>query len=1087
MERSEALISKNLAEKIKDIARTAKSEEDLKIGIEKCLEPALKEFGINLQASYEQSILKSGSADAIHGHVVIEYEKPGKLSTSRGQKESIEQLKRYLKGLSREYAGKKEEEALRRVVGIALDGRLILFVRYVGEIAKEETEPETILEPHFQPTLFKIKRIKKDFRIQGPYLVTPESIFTFLLYLRSLSKRPLTPELLSDEFGPKGKIAKEAINTFYSKLVGSDNSTIKTFFKEWDRIFGVIYGQNLDKAERDVQEIAEIYQTKKRVDLKYLLFSIHTYYALIIKLIAIELLSLQEGSLISSFISDLENLSGKDLRERIQNLEQGGSFSEYGINNFLEGSFFGWYLHAWDKEVEELIREMARRLSNFESATMTLAPETTKDLLKKLYQFLVPKELRRDLGEYYTPDWLAEHLIDQTGYSGDLSKKILDPACGSGTFLVLAIKKARERGLAKGAGSEEVAKQILNNIVGFDLNPLAVIAARTNYLLALGNLIRTVRPIEIPVYMCDSIRTPVEYHSQFPEGQKPKTNFYEMATTVGKFRIPAEFVKEFKVDILSHILEECIENNYSHDEFCKRIEKEAKIEASTSLKELYEKVQTLEKEGKNGIWARFIKNAFAPVFKGKFDFVIGNPPWIRWGYLSDEYRAATLEYWKKYGLFSLRGMEARLGGGEKDFSMLFVYACSDMYLKDKGILGFLITQEVFKSKGAGEGFRKFQLGESGAFLGVFHAEDLVKVQPFEDAANKTAMIVLKKGEKTKYPVEYILWQKKKGAGRIDTSLYLKDVLEKTERESLQAKPISKEENSSWQTISKKSASFLAKVAGKPAYKALRGASTEPYGVYWVQIKGVRPDKLLIIDNMNDLGKWEIPKTQASIEPDLVYHAVNGGDIKRWFARSDKYVIISQNPKQRIGYDMKWMKSNLPNTFSYLKNFEAILRRRKSFNKYYDTAKDPFYSMFNISEETFKPFKVAWKRMASDLVAVVLSKDKTPMGYKTIVPTDTTSFVPFSEENEAHFVCALLNSSACRQFVRSFSSAGRGFGAPSIINNINIPKFDSKNKRHKELSKLSMEAHKFASEGKEKELKKVEQMVDKKAKELWANE
>ena len=43
-------------------------------------------------------------------------------------------------------------------------------------------------------------------------------------------------------------------------------------------------------------------------------------------------------------------------------------------------------------------------------------PELTRDLLKQLYQYLVPRHLRHDLGEYYTPDWLAQ--------------RVLDPACG---------------------------------------------------------------------------------------------------------------------------------------------------------------------------------------------------------------------------------------------------------------------------------------------------------------------------------------------------------------------------------------------------------------------------------------------------------------------------------------------------------------------------------------------------------------------------------------------------------------------------------------------------------------------------------
>ena len=71
---------------------------------------------------------------------------------------------------------------------------------------------------------------------------------------------------------------------------------------------------------------------------------------------------------------------------------------------------------------------------------------------------------------------------------------MLDPACGCGTFLVLAIRRILD--YAEGSlvwrtrGEQELVSEILENLVGFALNPLAVIAARTNYLLALGRLSR---------------------------------------------------------------------------------------------------------------------------------------------------------------------------------------------------------------------------------------------------------------------------------------------------------------------------------------------------------------------------------------------------------------------------------------------------------------------------------------------------------------------------------------------------------------------------------------------------------------------
>lgn len=132
----------------------------------------------------------------------------------------------------------------------------------------------------------------------------------------------------------------------------------------------------------------------------------------------------------------------------------------------MEGDFFRWYLYAFDSpELKEAIKEIARGLSEFEPATSTLDPISTRDLLKKLYQYLVPKEVRHRLGEYYTPDWLAELLLNEVGYDGNTLKRFLDPACGSGTFLVLAIQRAIKHGREKEKIPDlEIAKRIVANI-----------------------------------------------------------------------------------------------------------------------------------------------------------------------------------------------------------------------------------------------------------------------------------------------------------------------------------------------------------------------------------------------------------------------------------------------------------------------------------------------------------------------------------------------------------------------------------------------------------------------------------------------
>src|ERR1035437_7957361 len=128
------------------------------------------------------------------------------------------------------------------------------------------------------------------------------------------------------------------------------------------------------------------------------------------------------------------------------------------------------------------------------------------------------------------------------------------------------------------------------------------------------------------------------------------------------------------------VLEDCITNGYSPDEFLSRCRDEGlNIIATDTHTDLYRELLRLDKENKNGIWARIIKNNFAPLFVGTMDYVAGNPPWVNWESLPKDYRDGMKPLWQRYGLFTLSGSAGRLGGGKKDLSMLFVYAAVDHY------------------------------------------------------------------------------------------------------------------------------------------------------------------------------------------------------------------------------------------------------------------------------------------------------------------------------------------------------------------------------------------------------------------------
>jgi N-6 DNA Methylase len=221
------------------------------------------------------------------------------------------------------------------------------------------------------------------------------------------------------------------------------------------------------------------------------------------------------------------------LRETAKEILSGQFFEEQGIENLVEDDFFQWVRRPKAENVLAPVWE--RTLSQLGTYDL---PHLNQDVLKGIYQELVDPKDRHDLGEYYTPDWLCERVVTEllpaTGFVS-----VLDPSCGSGSFLRAAISHLLK---ANSSGSDVIRlQQILENVVGIDIHPLAVIIARATYLLAIRSLVKVSnRPIQIPVYLADSLFLPAEV-KQFALGEVPG---YEVRFGGDrKVSIPEELVK----------------------------------------------------------------------------------------------------------------------------------------------------------------------------------------------------------------------------------------------------------------------------------------------------------------------------------------------------------------------------------------------------------------------------------------------------------------------------------------------------------------------------------------------------------------
>ena len=1041
MSRPDDLISlaDTVAAAIRRVGVQAQSEEDVRVNVDAALRPALDAFNLRTRPRFEHGVqrgaLASGRADAIYGGVYLEYKRPGRLESPTTRTEAVHQVEEYLEGAATVGDAARQP----RLVGVVLDGRHIVFVRARG--------PRSSALDYYHPGAATAEA-GSPWSVSEPLLITRESVGQLLHYLRALDREPLSAEALARAYGPASAIGPALVGALYRRLVTSNQPLVDTLFREWDRIFGIVYGQDTARAAQSAAALGQLYGVASP-DLKRLFFAVHTYYALVMKLLAVEVASLQQGTYITSFVDEVEGLDDAAFDRKLTALEDGSEFRRLEITNYLEGDFFRWYLAAWDDELRSLVRTCVATLEGFEPSSAALEPELARDILKHLYQYLVPKALRHDLGEYYTPDWLADFLLGEAGYSGDPGARVLDPACGSGTFLALAIARVLAYADEHLLSERDVAEQVVRNIVGFDLNPLAVLAARTTYLLALGHLLRYVRPLEIPVYLCDSILLPR------PQGGGLLSQGQELATSVGRFVVPGAIDDPTKMARFADALERAVRGEHDVAGLLETVARTVSpLDAGDQelLAELYAKLAGLNAEGRNGIWPRIIKNNFAPLFMSaeRFDLVVGNPPWVNWESLSDEYRRATLSLWQEYGLFSLRGHAARLGGGKKDLSMLMLYAAAQHYLRPHGTLAFLVTQTLFKTSGAGAGFRRFTLGDSTG-LGVRVVHDLSALQPFEGATNRTAAVVLERDVDTTYPVRWVEWRTKERR-RPGTAAPLAEVLAQTARTALQASPVRPgERTSSWMTSAASATADLRAAVGRSAYRAYAGSYTGGLnGAYWVEVLARRTDGTLLIRNLHDVGKIAVEAVETVIEPDLVYPLLRGRDVRRWQAAPSASIILAQDPDTRSGVDPAWMRQRLPLTYEYLARFEPQLRARRSGVVRDLMDKGAFYSMYAVGPYTMAPWKVVWPEVGSTVEAAVVGiADGRP-----VIPDHTLILVPLETETEAHFVGSVLNSPTARALVAAYVT---GHPSPHVLEHVRVPRFDPANELHAQIAELGRRA------------------------------
>lgn len=401
--------------------------------------------------------------------------------------------------------------------------------------------------------------------------------------------------------------------------------------------------------------------------------------------------------------------STSETGQRIEDVISGAAFETLGVSNIGEQDFFAWVLAPEVKaQTLEAFRHIAASLAVYDLSRID------EDLLKQLYQNLVEQETRHELGEFYTPDWLAELTLREIGYGP--GKSLLDPACGSGTFLFTAIRLLAEQGVTGAA----LVDFTLRNVVGLDVHPLAVTIARINYMIAILPHLRLAGTREqrsIPVAMANSLQVPnkagpvavisVRFDDQrdFRIPVSAAQNSSELMRVLGDLERRAQHIAseypnlrtgKFGEDALKRLP---ASGSWSDDGFVQSV-------WDTNLRFLAEQIA----KGRDTIWAYVLRNTSQPLVlqQRKFDAIAGNPPWIAYRYLQDEsYRRDVKTLAGDYGLISTD--EVKLNT-QIELSTVFYEHCWREFLLPQGIIAFVMPRSTLT--GAKQHRRFQQLGFS---------------------------------------------------------------------------------------------------------------------------------------------------------------------------------------------------------------------------------------------------------------------------------------------------------------------------------------------------------------------------------------
>jgi methylase of polypeptide subunit release factors len=765
-------------------------------------------------------------------------------------------------------------------------------------------------------------------------------------------------------------------------------------------------------------------------------------------------------------------LSGDNVvrEDRLVRALSGEYFSSYGIANLIEEDFFAWISHPKIRERSlKLVGDVTRELLRYDLS------QIDEDFFKEIYQEIVKRSERHRIGEYYTPEWLVELTLKESmelwHNMHEGTPRILDPGCGSGTFLCSAIHAVKEHLLKEGKDSRSILDFILDNIAGVDINPLAVVISRANYVVALGDLLQLGRRIIIPIYVADSVRVPMVTETFTKKGtvkvyevgvplanntnKKPKICTIQIPKNVAAQRMMlSQVIEGYKTAINAYIARknktEALEV-FGRSHCAKLSDDELDVlerTLSTILKLVDAKL--------DAIWVFMLSNIYAPItlMQSKFDMIIGNPPWIAMRYIENR----NYQDFLKKRVLSYELLESGQVHLFTHMEMATLFFCNsaDLYLNDKALIAFVMPRSVLTGALHHVKFKQFRKPKT-KLLKVFDLED---VSPLFNVPSCVLFAV--KDEATAYPV-----MARRFAGTLgEKNLRLTDAIKQLSMHDYEYEPHLIPTKRSWYHD-----------------QAREGATLVPRSLWFVDFDvhgtlGVDVSKPFVKTSQEILASakepWKGIEVSGNVEACFIYTTLLGGDLVS-FGFSKARPLVLPVEQMSTGYrflDIRALRNRgFVHMADWLERAQRVWQERrteKSETRFPRVLGRLDYNGLLSKQNPRKRFVVIYNASGTNIASCVIDRSslptfsvlKTSLRPQGFIVDHKSFHYETNDENEAYYVSAVLNSNILNESIKPLQPRGL-YGERDIQRRpfmFPIPRFDANNSRHLELAQISRQCH-----------------------------